>query len=129
MFLEKPLAITVLTAKPWQSHITVQWQFPKAREMIAQLGDNFQYRTDIDFFTVEYHETNNASTYQKIKTFGFLVAGNTLWREQRINDLKIGLDYSIRIRSTDRGNRESPWSEWIQTKLGEKGIVTILFCS
>lgn len=117
-----------MTAKSWQSQITVQWQFPKAREIIAQLGDSFQYRTDIDFFTVEYHETNNASTYQKMKMFGLLVAGKPLWREHRINDLKIGLDYSIRIRSTDRGNQESQWSEWIQIKLGQKGILTI-FCS
>lgn len=63
-----------------------------------------------------------------MKTFGLLVAGKPLWREQRINDLKIGLDYSIRIRSTDRGNQESQWSEWIQIKLGQKGILTI-FCS
>lgn len=122
IFLEKPLPITVLTTKLSQRHITVQWKYPKARENVAKLGDKFQYRTDIDFFTIEYKETNNASTNQEINSFGLLVDGKPFSREHIIRNLKTDLDYSIRIRSTDRGNQESPWSEWIQVKLGKKKL-------
>ena len=111
-----------MTAKLSQRHITVQWEFPKARENVANLGEQFQYRTDIESFTIEYKETNNASTNQVIKSFGFLVAGKPLLREQTIRNLKSDLDYSIRIRSTDRGNQESPWSEWIQVRLGKNKL-------
>lgn len=122
IFLEKPLPITVLTAKLSQRHITVQWEFPKARENVANLGEQFQYRTDIESFTIEHKETNNASTNQVIKSFGFLVDGKPMLREQTIRNLKSDLDYSIRIRSTDRGNQESPWSEWIQVRLGKNKL-------